>query len=74
MHIHACMCVCDVYIYHHHHHHVLQLARISLTLATFPNRSSSLVGLQGHIQYPHIAAECMFELVILLFPAICGGP
>ena len=38
------------------------------SLATCPYRSSPLVGLQSHIPYPHIAAECMFQLVILLFP------
>ena len=36
------------------------------SLATSPYRSSLPVGLQGHISYPHIAAECMFELVVLL--------
>ena len=36
----------------------------SHSLATPPYRSSSLVGLQGYIPYPHIAAECMFELVV----------
>ena len=44
------------------------------SLATSPNRSSPLIDLQGHISYPHIAAECMFELVILLLQAICWGP
>ena len=38
------------------------------SLATSPYRSSPLAGLQGYIPYPHIAAECMFELVVLLFP------
>ena len=54
----------------HHHHHVGPVARISLTLslATFPYHSSPLAGLQGYIPYPHIAAECMFELVVLLLP------
>ena len=42
-------------------------------LATSPYRSSPLVGLQGHIPYPHIAAECMFELVILLLPGHMRG-
>ena len=28
--------------------------------------SSHLVGLQGYIPYPHIAAVCIFELVVLL--------
>ena len=37
-----------------------------LSLATSPYRSSPLVGLQGYIPYPHRAAACMFELVILL--------
>ena len=41
--------------------------------ATSPYRSSTLVGLQGYIPYPHIAAECMFELVVLLFPGHMWG-
>ena len=61
------MFVC-VYIYHHHH--VGPLARISLTLslslATFPDRSSPMAGLPGYIPYPHRAAVCMFALVVLL--------
>ena len=36
------------------------------SLATSPYRSSPLAGLQGYIPYPHIAAICMFELVVLL--------
>ena len=36
------------------------------SLATSPYHSSPLAGLQGHIPYPHVAAVCMFELVILL--------
>ena len=36
------------------------------SLATSPYRSSPLAGLQGYIPYPHRAAVCMFELVILL--------
>ena len=36
------------------------------SLATSPYRSSSLAGLRGYILYPHIAAVCMFELVVLL--------
>ena len=31
-------------------------------------RSSPLAGLQGYIPYPHIAAVCMFEPVVLLLP------
>ena len=31
-----------------------------------PYHSSLLAGLQGYIPYPHIAAVCMFVLVILL--------
>ena len=38
------------------------------SLATSLYHSSPLVGLQGYIPYPHIAAECMFELVVLLLP------
>ena len=56
-----------LHIYHHHHHHVVLVARISLTLsATFPYRSSPQAGLPDSIPYPHIVAECMFVLVILL--------
>ena len=36
------------------------------SLATSPNRSSPLAGPQGYIPYPHIAAVCWFELVVLL--------
>ena len=43
------------------------------SLATFPYRSSPLAGLQGYILYPHIAAECMFVLVILLLPGHMWG-
>ena len=32
------------------------------SLATSPYHSLPLVGLQGYIPYPHIAAVCMFEL------------
>ena len=39
------------------------------SLDTFPNRSS----LQGYIPYPHITAECMFELVVLLLPGHMWG-
>ena len=43
------------------------------SLATSPYRSSPLVGLQGYIPYPRIAAVCMFELVILLLPGHMWG-
>ena len=43
------------------------------SLATSPYRSSPLVGFQGHIPYPHIAAECMFEMVVLLLPGHMWG-
>ena len=43
------------------------------SLTTSPFRSSPLVGLQGHIPYPHRAAECMFDLVIQLFPGHMWG-
>ena len=36
------------------------------SLATSPYHSSLLAGPQGYIPYPHIAAVCMFELVVLL--------
>ena len=38
------------------------------SLATSPYRSTPLAGLQGYIPYPHKAAVCMFELVVLLLP------
>ena len=43
------------------------------SLATSPYRSLPLAGLQGYILYPHIAAVCMFELVILLLPSHMWG-
>ena len=43
------------------------------SLATSPYRSSPLAGLQGYIPYPHIAAECMFELVVMLLPGHMWG-
>ena len=36
------------------------------SLANSPYHSSLLAGLQGYIPYPHIAAVCMFEQVVLL--------
>ena len=36
------------------------------SLATSLYRSSPPAGLQGYVPYPHIAAVCMFELVVLL--------
>ena len=62
----------DLYIYRHHHHHVVPPARISLILSLVPSpyRSSPLAGLQGYIPYPHIAAVCMFQLVVLLLPGV----
>ena len=43
------------------------------SLTTSPYRSSPLAGLQGYIPYPHISAECMFELVVLLLPGHMWG-
>ena len=43
------------------------------SLATSPYRSSPLAGLQGYISYPHIAAVCMFEQVVLLLPGHMWG-
>ena len=43
------------------------------SLAISPYHSSPLVGLQGHILSPHVAAECMFELVVLLLPGHMWG-
>ena len=57
-----------------HHHHLVQPARISLNLSlTSPYRSSLLAGLQGYIPYPHVAAVCMFVLVVLLLPGHMRG-
>ena len=52
-----------IYIYIYHHHLV---GYPWPSRATSPNRSSPLAGLQGYIPYPHRAAVCMFELVVLL--------
>ena len=43
------------------------------SLATSPYRSSPLAGLQSYIPYPHIAAVCMFELVVLLLSGHMWG-
>ena len=44
------------------------------SLATSPYRASILAGLLGYIPYTHIAAVCMFELVVLFLLTICGDP
>ena len=43
-------------------------------LAIPPYRSSFLVGPQGYIPYPHRAAVCRFELVVLLLLGHMRGP
>ena len=43
------------------------------SLATSPYRSSPLASLWGYILYLHIAAVCMFELVVLLLPGHMWG-
>ena len=43
------------------------------SLATSPYRSSPPAGLQGYIPYLHIAALCMFELVVLLLLGLMWG-
>ena len=43
------------------------------SLATSPYHSSLLAGFQGYIPYPHIAALCMFELVVLLLLGHMSG-
>ena len=65
-----------IYIYiYHHHHHVMLVAQISLTLSRhFSYRSSPLAGLLDYIPYPHIVAECMFVLVVLLSLGHMWGP
>ena len=60
---------CKSYILfiHHHHDHEVPPARISLTLSWHsPYHSSPPAGLQGYTPYPHRAALCIFELVVLL--------
>ena len=53
--------------HHHHHHHVGLVARISLTLSRhFSLLLSPQAGLLDYIPYPHIVAECLFVLVVLL--------
>ena len=42
------------------------------SLATSPDRSSPLVGLQGYISYPHISAVCS-SWSSCFCPAICSG-
>ena len=44
------------------------------SLATSPYHSSPLAGLLGNIPYSHIAAECMFNLVVLLLLGHVLGP
>ena len=60
--------------HHHHHHHVMPHGYPWPSLATSPHRSLPLAGLQGYIPYPHRAAVCMFELVILLLLGHMWGP
>ena len=56
-----------IFHHHHHHHHVMLLAWISWPcLVTFPYHSSPLACLLDYIPYLHIAAVCMFLLVVLL--------
>ena len=54
-----------VYIYHHH---VVSPARISLTLSGHFSLSFIAFGRSSRVtsRNPHIAAVCMFELVVLL--------
>ena len=73
--VYACiyiwLCVClyiilGMYIYHHHHHVVL-VARISLTLSHHFSLSFITSGRSSGLHpYPHIVAECIFVLVVLL--------
>ena len=48
------------YVTNHHHGYPWP------SLTTFPYRSSPQSGLHHNILYPHIVAECMFVLVVLL--------
>ena len=59
--------ICLNEFHHHHHHHVVpQHGYPWPSLATSPYHSSLLAGLLGYIPYLHIAAVCVFELVVLL--------
>ena len=49
-----------------HRHHVVPPARISLTLSRHSSLSFIASG-RSYIPYPHRAAVCRFELVVLLF-------
>ena len=54
-------------INHHHHHHNALVVRVSLTLSRHSSLSFIALGRSsGQHPYPHIAAECMFVLVVLL--------
>ena len=56
-------------------HHVVKVAQISLTLSHhFSYRSLSQAGLLDNIPYPHIVAECMFVLVVLVLHGHVWGP
>ena len=60
--------------HHHHHHHVVLVARISLTLSRhFSLSFIDLAGLLDYIPYPHIVAECIFVLVVLLLLGYMWG-
>ena len=59
----------------HHHHHVVPPARISLTLSRHFSLSFIAFGRSSGLHpYPHIAALCMFELVVLLLLGHMRGP
>ena len=84
-HIYICVCVCVCVCGLHKPLYKIKLIFIIIimshlrhgypwpSLATYPYRSSPLVGLQGHIPYPRIAAGCMFEQVVLLLPGHMWG-
>ena len=45
-----------------YHHHGYPWPSVAIS----PYHSSPLAGLEGYIPYPHIAAVCIFELVVML--------
>ena len=56
-----------IILQYYHHHHIALVAGISLTLSRHSSLSFIALGrCSGQHPYPHIAAECMFVLVILL--------
>ena len=67
LHTHAHISLCTHDHSHTHTHAHTQNIHICIS------EQSPLAGLQGYIRYPHIDAECMFVLVVLLLPGHMWG-